>query len=352
MNALSPRPSRRAAVRHSAAILLLWAGTSLGLSAQQRTQQSSPAAAVLPDSPLKARMAQIAQPPAAPAGTAKPPAKADLLRPELSFTPREDWLLLPELGKRLGEDDEQRAALVEILTAGAAGLREALAAEGAGNDVGAAAALFVVQLWQFARNVELPQAHSDAVHAQIVATLAVPEVARMRDADKQRFWEFCLGVPLLMQSLAESVEGDEQQAQLRQAAGGALEALLGVALADLDLGAHGLARRSPRPPAPAAAAGSAPGSRALPSTGPAIAAVTYTPPAGWTRETKDGNVLFRATLADVDRSGQPEANNQGSHQATIGFLPVLTAKQGPTALFDQTWRDQFGGFDLGDTLVH
>jgi hypothetical protein len=40
------------------------------------------------------------------------------------------------------------------------------------------------------------------------------------------------------------------------------------------------------------------------------------------------------------------------NQATIGLLPVLTATQGPTALFDQTWRDQFAPFVLGDTFVH
>ncbi len=348
-------------------VLSALAGLCLCLCLPAQEPPSQPAL-LLPDSPLKTRMAQLAPKRPAPApGTApRSVAKADLLRPELNFQPRRRWLLLPELARQLGTDDEQRNALRELLQDGAAGTREALAAEGADKDVGAAAALFVVELWQFARNIELPEEHTNALHAQIVAILAVPEVAKMNDADKQRFWEFTVGIPIFFRGMAEVVQEDAPRARLREAASRMFEALLGVSPADVEIGANGLTLRAARPPAarPVAKDKSVPvpvpapvgrgqhGSASLPHTGPAIPGVTYTPPAGWSREEANGNTLFRTTLVDVDRQGRPETNNAGSHQATIGVLPVLSARHGPTALFDQTWRDQFGGFELGDTFVH
>jgi len=302
------------------------------------------------------RMRELAkgQPGAEPGATTKPLAKTELLRPELRFTPQKGWLLLPEMARQLGTDDAQQAALREVLEAGVEAVRTALAAEGADKDVGAAAALFVTQLWQFVREVELPEAHLDALHAQIVATLATPEVAKMSDADKQRFWEFTVGFPILIAGLAELAEGDPQLTAVRQAADRGFEALLGVTSGQVDIGANGLTLRATgtlaTPPGDLQKGG--PSAAAIPSTGPAISGVTYTPPAGWARETSQGNVIFRATLGDVDDQGKPYPNSSASHQATIGFLPVLKATQGPTALFNQTWRDQFGTFELGDTLVH
>lgn len=344
------------------ALTLAWLGSLLPAQDPPAGEATGAWISILPDSPLKTRLAQVVRraPPPDPGAATEQVGKAALLRSELRFKPSRRWLLLPELARLLATDDEQRVALREILDTGVRAVRETLAAEGADRDVGAAAALCVAQLWQLARGVELPQAHTDALHAQVVAALAAPDVAAMSDADKQRFWEFHLGVTVFVASMAEAVEGDAQLGELRKAADRILAALLGVDPAQVEIGAKGLVARAARTPAsrpvakdtvpvaPPVAAGPA----ALPATGPAISGVTYTAPAGWTRETAHGNVLFRATLGDVDRQGRPEANNAGSHQATLGVLPILTASQGPTALFDQTWRDQFGAFELGDTFVH
>jgi hypothetical protein len=75
-------------------------------------------------------------------------------------------------------------------------------------------------------------------------------------------------------------------------------------------------------------------------------------PAGFTREDQNGTTIYRAALRDVERDGQPQASSQAQHQAAIGFLPVQTATAGPTALFERLWREQFAGFEPGETFVH
>ncbi|MCU0864365.1 MAG: hypothetical protein MUC36_11265 [Planctomycetes bacterium] len=339
-----------------------------GLPAQAPTP--SPAAAApalfgLPDGAFRTRMAGFAA--AVPPMPATAPSKDELLRPELAFVPRRRWLVLPALAKELGADDEQQKVVRELLDAGAKELRTALAAEGADQDLGAIAALCVQQLWQFARDQEIEAAALDAMHAQLVQWLAVPELAASSDADKQRCWEVCAGYPIFLAAMLEAVEDDAQRSALRKVAAAAFEALLGVPPERVQIGSRGFVVRplrgklpaaapkaAPAPKAsPVATAGAfAPGASPLPTSGPAIDGVVWTDPAGWQRESNGGNVVFRATLADVDDQGRPEAGDESSHQAAIGFLPVQAATEGPTALFDRLWREQFAGFELGDTFVH
>lgn len=340
---------------------------ALCVAASCLSAQAPTLAQLLPESPAKALLARLAQQPPAAKGDPRiePKTKAELLRPELHFRPRERWLLLPDLARQLGTDDDQRDAVKELLDAGVPELQTALAAEGAESDLGTAAVLCITQLWQFARGMELPEAQVDALHAQIVATLAVPEVGKMRNDDKQRLWEFCVGYTLYTAGIAEVAEEEPAKAELRKTAGRGLEALLGVGPDRIELGARGLTAIAAREPAtgkskPAAPPTTSPPTRnptpsqatALPATGAAIPGIAYDAPTGWTREESNGNVIFRGTLGDVDKDGRPEENNRASHQATFGFLPVLTATKGATALFDQTWRDQFAPFELGDTFVH
>ncbi|MBL8755397.1 MAG: hypothetical protein JNK15_19005 [Planctomycetes bacterium] len=288
----------------------------------------------------------------APAG---PVEKATLLRPEFAFKARRKWLYLPELAKELGTDDAQREVVLQVLDEGGKALREALAAEKADQDLGVATALFVAQMWQCAAGKELDEAQTDAVHAQVVQALAGPEVAAMADADKQRCWELCVGYTTWFAAMLEAVEDDDQKAELRKAAGAAFAGLVGTEVAQCKPGARGLApARGGKPKAgkPAPAAAAAPGASPLPASGPAIAAVSWAAPDGWLREESNGNVVFRTTLRDVERDGRPVQNTESAHQAAIAFLPVQAATVGPTALFEQVWREQFAAFEPGDTFVH
>jgi hypothetical protein len=291
-----------------------------------------------PDSPLKDLARQLARKRSAPVpGRPAPtlPPKEQLLRPEFRFKPAKSWLLLPDLARTLGSSPAEHDAVLQLLDAGVRELRKLLAAEGADNDVAAATGLFMSQLWQAARGIELPEVCVDALHAQIVGVFQGSEIAKMRDADKQRYWEFCIGYPIFIAGMAEVIESDEQRADLRKAAALAFESLIGVSPELVDIGPDGLtihagleeaaaelakegaapaAAPTPPPPAQPAAPGLASRDK-LAATGPAIPGITYTAPAGWSRETKNGNLIFRATLRDVNDHGQPVENNDATHQA-------------------------------------
>ena len=331
-------------------LLCLVAVPSL-LPAQTPEQVAENPTAVLPDSPLKARLRELAvvRPPATTGKQPAPLPPKELLRPELAFRPKQRWVLLYDLAQLLGSDDEQRETLKEVLTLGADAAREAMAgqAEGADRDVGVAAALFVAQLWQFARNVELSEVQQDRLHAQVAMHLATAEVGAMRDTEKQRVWEFCIGYPMVVATLLETAADDAQRAPIRKLAAVVFESLLGVPVERVEIGDTGLVvRGQPAKPAePTSAPANSPAGASVPG-------VSYTDPPGWTRTTQQGHVIFRASLGDVDDQGRLDANNDASHQATIGVLPILTATQGATALFERTWREQFAAFDLGDTVAH
>lgn len=313
----------------------------------------APFAAAQGDGPWRTRLRTLGSVQA----PAEPPAKEALLRSELAFKPQRKWLLLPDLAKELAADAEQREVVQQVLDEGGKQVRKALAAEKADKDLGVATALFVTQLWQCATSKELSEAESDAVHAQVVQALACPEVAAMVDADKQRCWETCVGYSTFFAAMLEAVGDEAQKQQLREAAGKAFEGLVGDAPSGFTAGPRGLQpKRGRKPkataPAPAPATASGPGSSPLPASGPAIDAVTWTAPEGWTREDANGNVVFRATLRDVEEDGKPRQYGESAHQAAIGFLPVQTATAGPTALFERIWREQFAAFEPGDTFVH
>jgi len=113
-------------------------------------------------------------------------------------------------------------------------------------------------------------------------------------------------------------------------------------------------------PAGAGASG-VPAGSSSPDSGPSagvprgagtVAGVAYAPPAGWSREEANWATIFRATLGDLDHQGRPDVNSDRKHQAAIFVLPPRAAPTGPAALFEPTWRQEFGSFELGDAVVH
>lgn len=298
-----------------------------------------------PDSPLSRLVGKLAQKRSTEAS--RPITKADLLRPEFRFRPAAGWLFLPELAERLSTNAEEQAAVLQLMEIGAAETRRLLAAEGAENDIAAATALFVSQLWQFVRSSELPEADTDALHAQIAGVLAGPELAAMSDADKQRYWEFCVGFPVFVLGLREVIEDDSALADLRSIAGAGFESLIGVQPETVDIGPEGLTVR-------AGLEGEV--GSGIPTGSPATAdgawALDYTPPPGWSREDAGWATTYRATLLDLDHQGRPDPNSERRHAAAIFVLPPRPAPQGAGPLFEALWREQFVHFDLGDTVVH
>ncbi len=323
-----------------------------------------------PASPLSGLVKKLTEKRAA--ASAVKPTKKQLLRPEFRFKAAPNWLLLPDLARQLTSNDSERQAIFNLLDVGAREARKLLAAEaeGADRDVAVATSLFISQLWGIVRQTEMTEEAGDALHAQIVDALAGPEVARMSDADKQKYWEFCLGFPVFVIGMKEVATDPSAQEDLRKIAAAGFESLIGVNPHLVDLGPQGMVVRAGLEEAArkikedeAAAANPAPPPVTVvraptnqpspaPGGGPGIAGITHTPPPGWSRENASWATIFRATLADVNNDGSRDPNGQGSHAASIFVMPSRAMTGGAHPTFDAIWREQFESFELGDTIVH
>jgi hypothetical protein len=319
-----------------------------------------------PASPLSGLVKKLTEKRAA--QSAAKPAKEQLLRPEFRFKPAPSWLLFPDLAKQLTSNETERAAVFNLLDVGAREARKLLAAEaeGADRDVAVATSLFITQLWGLVRQAEVNAEAGDALHAQIVGVLAGNEVARMSDADKQKYWEFCLGFPVFVLGMKEVATEPSAQEDLRKIAAAGFESLIGVNPNLVDLGPQGMVVRAGLEEAArkvkedeSAAANPSPApttvvrtSPATPSQGPGVSGITCTPPPGWSRENASWATIFRATLFDVNSDGSPNPNGQGRHAASIFVLPPRAITQDAHTTFDAVWREQFEAFELGDTIVH
>jgi len=330
-------------------VLVGWIGATAGLAA---AAVESP---VPPASPLTNLVRRLTEQRTAQANAAKTPSKQELLKPEFKFKPAIDWLFLPELAKQLTTNETERAAVYNLLDQGAREANRLLAAEGADNEVAAATTFFLTQLWGVVRQEEPAAASVDALHAQLVGVLAGPEMAKLSDTDKQRYWEFCIGFPVFVLGMKEVATEPSAQADLRTIAATGFAALIGVRPELLDIGPKGLALSAAAEAelektkhAPAAA-------RATLSADPArggVAGINFAAPEGWSREDSDGIAIFRATLVDVDDKGAARLTSPGRHNASIFVLPPRAVTQDVRTTFEAVWREQFDSFELGDTIVH
>lgn len=293
--------------------------------------------------------------------------KEQLLKPEFRFTPAANWLLLPDLAKQLTTNETEREAILALMDQGAQEVRKLLTAEaeGADRDVAAATALFITELWKIVRQQELPEANADALHAQIVGALAGPETARMANADKQKYWEFCVGFPVFVLGMKEVATEPEAQKDLRKIAASAFESLIGVNPELVDLGPQGMVVRAgleeaakelekeKAAPVPTTVI-RAPGSASADPTHvkSSITGITYTPPPGWAVEKASWATIYRATLFDTTDKGEPEPHREARHAGSIFVLPPRPITQNVQTTFDLVWKEQLNSWELGDTVVH
>jgi hypothetical protein len=307
------------------------------------------------------------------AGTARPPipTKEELLRPEFRFRRADSWLLLPELAKQLTSTAEERAAVLELMDTGAKEASRLFSAEGADNDIAAAAALAITQLWSLARQKESPGEGAERFHGQLVSVMAGPETAAMSDADKQRYWEYCIGFPVFLIGMQEVAQEPSAQEALRTIAANIFTELMGISPQVIDIGIDGIALSAAAdqalaemksetpaapgvsaPAAPAVVAGGAAAGREPTTTAAGVSGITYTAPTGWAKEEAGWATVFRATLRDVDDQGRLDPEGKGQHGGSIFVLPPRAMVGDAQATFEAVWREQFGDFELGDTIVH
>lgn len=326
---------------------------SLALAAASMAPMWAGDAPPPPDSPLSRMVRKLA---AAKAPKA-PLRKEDVLLPEFRFRRAKGWLMLPELAKQLSSNEVERLAILELMNQGVTAASGFLAAEGAETDVAAATTLFMCQLWGFVHHTEVSETATDALHAQVVAALRGEEVRKMTDADKQRYWEYCLGFPVFVLGMREVVDEPSALADLELIAAAGFAAVLGVDPGLVEIGERGLQVKAGLLPDEAQVPGTTP---APPPAAPPPAAtppraaggLVYQPPPGWSREDADWATIFRATLMDRNRDGTPDSTSRRRHQAALFVLPPRPSPQGGGALFESIWREQFDAFALGESFVH
>jgi hypothetical protein len=317
----------------------------------------SAAADALPPPPalgLGSLVQQLAQ--------AQPPSdhsdKAALLRPEFQFKPQPGWVFLPEIARQLTSNPNERSAVQTLLEKGTAQTQQLLAAEGAGNDVLVATTFFLTQLWTVARQQEVSEQGIDAFHAQLVASLPADTraaISRLSDADKQKYWEYCVGLPVFVIAIKDIAKETAAQQNVRQFAGAAFATLFGaspekVTFSDQGIqvdGGNAAAKASEVRPAAAASVTASPAA----TSGPSVR-LRYTPPEGWARENAGWATIFRGNLLDADSRGQIDRRSNGRHAATILVLQPRDRNPDAAVGFAAIWKEQLDGFDLGNTFPH
>jgi len=303
-----------------------------------------------PDSPLRRLSCAIVDTKVPRRAAGVEPSDADRLRPELRFQRTRKPLQLATLAKALADGPDERAATLTLLEQGALAVRAELAAEGAEDDLGAATTLAALELWQLARDRKVMERHVDAFHAQVVAALAVPEVADMPNMAKQRHWEHCVGLTVFTLALWEGAADDAAKSDTRAFAAVAFEALFGAHPDAVDLGGRGLVTRKVGLRPDPGAAKSPPAAPGTPSTEPP--GLEYTAPAGFTREEAAWATIFRATSPDRLDDGRPDPGSNAQHALSIFVLPARALTKDAHTTFDAVWHEQLDAFELGDTVVH
>lgn len=203
------------------------------------------------------------------------------------FKPNGKPAFLYKLADALGQDDDQKAALREVLVAGVKGVEERLAGAGYPNDVAAGLAFTLAYHWGLWKETEVSDPASEALLAQLHGALDTAEFRALSDLEKQKAYEYAVGLGVFTLVLIESSEGDKEAlAGARVFARTLLETLLGADPGGMDLTDAGLVA--------AAGAGKAVGAPLVIGT-----------PAGWIRETADGMVVLVKSMPTRNDQNEP-----------------------------------------------
>ncbi|MBC8101561.1 MAG: hypothetical protein H7Z41_03105, partial [Cytophagales bacterium] len=265
-----------------------------------------PAAAQLPESPLAAIAKRLTQKSAAASGV---PAAAT------RFRPTGTRLLLGEIADTLTEDAEKKKALRTFLEEGVKDYEAAAAKEKRENDVAAALAFFVATQWSVATGKTLEEPAEDALLAQATSVLSTPEMKAAPDSDKQKLYEYCVGMAVFVVGTREVAKSDpESYAGVKTLAAGLFTKMLGVEPSQVRFSASGLILAGTPSPAQSSQSSQSSGS------------LTYTVPAAWKETRPPEAILFsRPPQGDGDSTSYnlvllPRTPKQGSLSQTFGLI--------------------------------
>lgn len=182
----------------------------------------------------------------------------------LTFRPTGNRLMLKDVVNALGQDATKRAAVETVILQGTNGFEEEMRKDGRANNLAVALTFFVVSNWSIATGEKVSDEASEVVFRQLQAQLNVPEINVLSDADKQKFYEYCVYLGIFVAVLNEaSVGNDEMRAQVKAIAGNFWQTLIPVAPSSINIDSRGISA-SASPSAATAADNAAVSKKAAP----------------------------------------------------------------------------------------
>lgn len=160
------------------------------------------------------------------------------------FTMAKNYLLLPDLAANLSSDPKVRKALLDVLIQGVQAFERDAAPDGFDHDVAGAMTFFISAAYFIYREGEEPDdTGSTIIGRAIQQSLDTPEFAKVSNADKQKFYEFMVGMgTYLILTYKQAVEEKNAEAagQLRSIAADTLKSYLKLDPAGIRITANGL----------------------------------------------------------------------------------------------------------------
>jgi hypothetical protein len=160
------------------------------------------------------------------------------------FRMAESYVLLPDLAKNLTADPGQQKALVQVFDQGVQAYEKDAAADGFGRDVAGAMTFLIASAYYVYRGGEEPDEKGTTfIGRAIQQNLESEEFRRIADLDKQKFYEFMIGMgTYLILAYKQAAEGGDARVvdQIKAYSGDALKSYLKLDPAAIRITANGL----------------------------------------------------------------------------------------------------------------
>jgi len=160
------------------------------------------------------------------------------------FTMGKSYLLLPELVNNLSSDPKYRKALLDVLVQGIQAYEKDAGPDGFDYDVAGAMTFFIFSAYYIYREGEEPDDKGSTIMGRAIQqNMDTPEFAKIGDADKQKFYEFMIGMgTYLLLAYKQAVEEKNAEAAgvLKSIAADTLKAYLKLDPATVRITANGL----------------------------------------------------------------------------------------------------------------
>lgn len=235
------------------------------------------------------------------------------------FRPSGKPVLLNTLADGLGQTAEQKKTLRELMTKGAQAVETELAKAGHPNEAAAGMTFGLATCWGAWSGQTPSDAASEALLKQLEGALDTP--AMKTDTEKQKVWEWGVGIGVFVATLIETAATDASvKKSLKPLAGAFLTQFLGVPPEKFRLTDKGLVAA-----APAASPTVSTGALNLPTL------------PGWTRTNESGGVIFEKVVVTQNKFNEALA-------LRILIIPGAAQAGDPTAMvksfYDRYLRPQ------------